>query len=536
MDSYSTPSLPHPSLQNGTDQANNVCVFKEEFKYFLLPVSYSTVFIVGLPLNLTAMWIFIAKMRPWSSTTVYMFNLALSDTLYLLSLPTLVYYYADQNNWPFGEALCKTMRFLFYTNLYCSILFLTCISIHRYIGVCHPLYSLHRMNSRYAHMFCVGVWISVSICLIPYMIFVTVSPKGNDTICHDTTIPGDFEEYVEYSTVIMILLFGLPCLVIAGCYGLMARELMKPMDNGIRQTLPAYKRKSIKTIIIVLTVFIICFLPFHITRTIYYYARLLDANCELLNVVNLSYKITRPLASANSCFDPVLYFLASENYQKRLVSAVKNISNACRRHLPVTHHLPTTNKRDSLAVITDQGMENIGSLGNLLSNNQGTNHPEEIEVEMGTNNRNHEQTSTEGVGENAKIKVKWRNSGKNMEANGNIGVGVAGDNRGEPRKDEGKVVEGKIVIACNDAVKKMLRSQSDNVSDRKRNNANGEKRRYWSLRKMRGPQIETFKSSLCEGERTSSWNLLDTASQGGQSMYNREDNSMGNELLFLPSI
>lgn len=528
VDSYTTPSLPLPSFQNGTDQANNVCVFNEEFKYFLLPVSYSTVFILGLPLNLTAMWIFIAKMRPWSSTTVYMFNLALSDTLYLLSLPTLVYYYADQNNWPFGEALCKTMRFLFYTNLYCSILFLTCISIHRYIGVCHPLYSLRRLKARYAHMFCVGVWISVSVCLIPNLIFVTVSPRGNDTICHDTTIPEDFEEYVEYSTVVMSLLFGLPCLVIAGCYGLMARELMKPMDNGIRQSIPAYKRKSIKTIILVLTVFIICFLPFHVTRTIYYYARLLDANCELLNVVNISYKITRPLASANSCFDPVLYFLASENYQKILVSAVTNISDACRRRLPVIHRLTTTNKRDGLAVIAVRGAENIGSLGNLLSNNQETNnHPDKIEVEIGTNNRN-EQMSTERVGESANNNVKWRNSGKNMEANGNVGVGVAGENGAE------NVVEGKKAIASNDAIKKMLRSQSDNVSDRKRSKANGEKRRFWSLRRMKGPEI--FEGNLCDGEGTSSWNLLDIGSQGGQSVCNEDDNSKGKELLFLPSI
>ncbi|CAI9620427.1 unnamed protein product [Staurois parvus] len=434
--SYTTPSPLDPSFQNGTVQANNVCIFQEEFKYFLLPVSYSVVFILGLPLNLTAMWIFVAKMRPWSPTTVYMFNLALSDSLYLLSLPTLVYYYADHNNWPFGEALCKTMRFLFYTNLYCSILFLTCISLHRYMGVCHPLLSLQRMKARYAHMFCVGVWVSVSVCLIPNLFFVTVSPKGNDTICHDTTTPEDFEEYVEYSTAVMSLLFGVPCLVIAGCYGLMARELMKPMVSGIRQTLPAYKRKSIKTIVIVLTVFIICFLPFHVTRTIYYYARLLDASCNSLNVVNLSYKITRPLASANSCFDPVLYFLASENYQKRLVSAVTNISNVCRRHLPIIHHVPTTNKRDGPAVIPVQGgVENIGSFGNLLGDNHEVHHPGEIEVEMGTSNK---QTSTECT--YAKNKVKWRNS---MEENGNVGVGGAEDNVGEPRKDEGDVVEGK---------------------------------------------------------------------------------------------
>ncbi|XP_018410234.1 PREDICTED: P2Y purinoceptor 4 [Nanorana parkeri] len=537
VDHHTTPSLSPLSIQNVTNQTSNICVFDEDFKYFLLPVSYSAVLILGLPLNLTAIWVFFAKMRPWSPTTVYMFNLALADTLYLLSLPTLVYYYADHNNWPFGEVLCKSMRFLFYTNLYCSILFLTCISIHRYMGVCHPLFSLQRMKARYAHMFCVGVWISVSACLIPNLIFVTVSPRGNDTLCHDTTRPEDFKNYVEYSTAVMTLLFGLPFLVIAVCYGLISRELMKPMVNGNCQTLPTYKRKSIKTIIIVFTVFIICFLPFHITRTIYYYARLSDVDCKLLNIINLSYKITRPLASSNSCFDPIFYFLASDNYQKRLVNMVTSISNMCRRHLPVIHRGPTTYKSDGPAVINVQGVQNIRSLGNLLDNNQEANHPDETEVARGANSRNNGQTSAEHGGDDGK--AKWRIAGKKLKADGNIGMGVAEDNGGETRKDEGNVVEGIQVLACNDVDIKILRTQSDNIAERKRNKANGEKRRYWSLRGIRGAeesQNKTFESCLYEGEGTSSWNLLDTASQGRQSLYNEEGNSKRKKLHFLPNI
>ncbi|TKC35262.1 hypothetical protein EI555_002055 [Monodon monoceros] len=44
-----------------------------------------------------------------------------------------------RKGWPFGELLCKLVRFLFYTNLYSSFLLLTCISVHRFLGVCHLL-------------------------------------------------------------------------------------------------------------------------------------------------------------------------------------------------------------------------------------------------------------------------------------------------------------------------------------------------------------------------------------------------------------
>ncbi|XP_075042137.1 P2Y purinoceptor 4 [Mixophyes fleayi] len=531
VDSYTTTFLPSPLPQNATNEDNN-CVFNEEFKFWLLPVSYSAVFVLGLPLNLTAIWIFFAKMRPWSPTTVYMFNLALSDTLYLLSLPTLIYYYADRNNWPFGVALCKIMRFLFYTNLYCSILFLTGISIHRYMGVCHPLLSLQRMKARYAHMFCGVVWLSVSICLVPNLKFITVSPRGNDTLCHDTTVPEEFQKYVEYSTAVMTLLFGIPFLVIAGCYGLMTRELMKPQVNGSQQTLPSYKRRSIKTIVIVLTVFIICFLPFHITRTIYYYARLLKADCQLLNVVNFTYKITRPFASANSCFDPVLYFLASEKYQKRLVMA---LSCACWRRLPVSNSgLETHRRRSNLAVISAEDVHTNGSLGNLLQVREEEGHIGDTEVEHYADKNN--PTLVESIGRSVGNEKKRKINGKDFEGRPR----KKEENGSEYKKKLGDIVERMHVIECSDIHSKINRSKSERQSERKREKVSEENRGRWSLKHMRDVRWsnhETLEENSWEGDGSSSWNLLVSVSQGEQCLWmsSKEDSEEGKKLQSLPN-
>ncbi|XDV37231.1 hypothetical protein PO909_006866 [Leuciscus waleckii] len=247
---------------------------------------------------------FITKMRPWKPSTVYMFHLALSDTLYVLSLPMLIYYYANRSHWPFGVFLCKIVRFLFYANLYCSILFLTCISVHRYLGICHPIRTLT---------------MAVIACLVPKLIFVTTSQRGNDTLCHDTSRPDEFHNYVTYNSVVMVLLFILPFLVIMVCYCLMARALCQPRKGLSQSQQSSSRRKSIKLIILVLVVFAICFVPFHITRSLYYAYRILDADCKSLNIVNFTYKITRPLASMNSCLDPILYFLAGDLYRSKLI-------------------------------------------------------------------------------------------------------------------------------------------------------------------------------------------------------------------------
>ena len=124
---------PWNSTINGTwegDELGYKCRFNEDFKYVLLPVSYGVVCVLGLCLNVVALYIFLCRLKTWNASTTYMFHLAVSDSLYAASLPLLVYYYARGDHWPFSTVLCKLVRFLFYTNLYCSILFLTCISVH----------------------------------------------------------------------------------------------------------------------------------------------------------------------------------------------------------------------------------------------------------------------------------------------------------------------------------------------------------------------------------------------------------------------
>ncbi|KAM3933939.1 P2Y purinoceptor 2-like isoform 2-T2 [Leptodactylus fuscus] len=284
------------------------CIFEEDFKYILLPLCYGIIFAFGFILNILALYIFIFRIRPWKVINVFMFNLALSDLLYVLSLPLLAYYYSKANDWPFSEPLCKIVRFLFYTSLYCSILFLLCISIYRFLAVCYPLRFLRWRNIRYARIASVCIWFVVIVIQSPTFYFVSTSINGDSTVCHDTSNIELFDNFVVYNTVILAVLFCVPFTILILCNSYMIYVLIQP-SKSVNQTSES-KKKSIKMIITVMLVFIIAFLPFHITRTLYYYFRKVDlAPCPTLNVVNAAYKSTRPLASVNSCIDPVLYFL-----------------------------------------------------------------------------------------------------------------------------------------------------------------------------------------------------------------------------------
>uniref|UniRef100_A0AAY5ESS1 G-protein coupled receptors family 1 profile domain-containing protein n=1 Tax=Electrophorus electricus TaxID=8005 RepID=A0AAY5ESS1_ELEEL len=188
-------------LPMGSGQMDNIsspdvlpiCTYKEDFKRYLLPVVYSVVFILGLPLNTAVILRIWARRGALTCSTIYMLNLAVADFLYVCSLPLLIYNYARQDYWPFGEFACRLVRFQFYSNLHGSILFLTCISRQRYLGICHPMaHWPKRGGRRLAWAACGCVWLAVVLLCAPTFEFAATGTQRNRTVCYDLSTPNCF--------------------------------------------------------------------------------------------------------------------------------------------------------------------------------------------------------------------------------------------------------------------------------------------------------------------------------------------------------
>uniref|UniRef100_A0A8D2HCX2 G-protein coupled receptors family 1 profile domain-containing protein n=1 Tax=Urocitellus parryii TaxID=9999 RepID=A0A8D2HCX2_UROPR len=295
-----------------------LCQYSEDYKQVYLPVTYSAIFLLGLPLNGTVLWLCWHQTKPWSCATTYLVNLMVADLLYVLTLPFLVATYSLDDAWPFGELLCRLVRFLFYCNIYSSILLLTCISVHRFLGVCHPLRSLPYRTPRHARLGAAASWTLVVLQLLPTLAFSHTDHINGHTICYDTTNPEKFDEYFSYSMALMLSGFVLPSGVILVCYSLMLRSLAMP-EETLERTGGTARAKSIRTILLVCGLFTLCFVPFHVARSFYLTIRFLNLqNCQLLIAASLASKIWRPLVSMSSCLNPVLYFLLGSNRVKFL--------------------------------------------------------------------------------------------------------------------------------------------------------------------------------------------------------------------------
>lgn len=299
------------AFRNCTDE-------KIPLKKHYLPVIYSIIFLVGFPGNAVAISTYICKMRPWKSSTVIMLNLACTDLLYLTSLPFLIHYYASGENWIFGDFMCKFIRFGFHFNLYSSILFLTCFSVFRYFVISHPMSCFCIHKTRWAVVACAGVWIISLVAVIPMTFLITSTTRTNSSACLDLTSSDDLTTIKWYNLILTATTFCLPLVIVTLCYAM----IIYTLNQGPR-THSGLKQKARRLTILLLLVFYICFLPFHILRVIRIESRLLSISCSVENQIHEAYIFSRPLAALNTFGNLLLYVVVSDNFQQAIGSMVR---------------------------------------------------------------------------------------------------------------------------------------------------------------------------------------------------------------------
>ncbi|NXY76934.1 P2RY3 protein, partial [Glareola pratincola] len=316
----------------------NSCTFHEEFKQVLLPLVYSVVFMVGLPLNAVVIGQIWVARKALSRTMIYMLNLAMADLLYVCSLPLLIYNYTQKDYWPFGDFTCKFVRFQFYTNLHGSIFFLTCISVQRYLGICHPFASWHKKKGKkLTWLVCAAVWFIVIAQCLPTFVFASTGTQRNRTVCYDLSPPDRSAAYFPYGITLTVTGFLLPFVAILACYCSMARILCQK-DELIGLAVHKRKDKAVRMIIIVVIVFSISFFPFHLTKTIYLIVRSSPSlPCPALQAFAIAYKCTRPFASMNSVLDPILFYFTKRKFRESTRYLLDKMSSKWRHDNCVTY-------------------------------------------------------------------------------------------------------------------------------------------------------------------------------------------------------
>ncbi|XP_036959047.1 P2Y purinoceptor 1-like [Acanthopagrus latus] len=288
---------------------------------FLIPV-YILVFIVGLVANGWGLKSLLHDWKKLKIINVFVLNLGLTDVLYLLTLPFWVVYYLMGSKWIFGETFCKITRFCFNVNLYGSIGFLTCISVYRYLATVHPVKVLRRITVTRSVMISVTVWLLVSVQSLPD-IFFPKTFRNKTEQCFDTTHNDHVEDYLKYTLGWTLTGFCIPFLITLGCYGHVAVVLWT-----LKRTDKVLKQRSLKLLLILILLFSVCYIPYHVFRNLSLLARVLTKQgiChKWYNGVHIARQISRVLVCLNSALNPLVYLHGHEDVPAQLRQKLQQV-------------------------------------------------------------------------------------------------------------------------------------------------------------------------------------------------------------------
>ncbi|XP_018418515.1 PREDICTED: P2Y purinoceptor 1-like [Nanorana parkeri] len=287
----------------------------------IYPIIFLFILLVGLALNLAVMWILVARIKRWNRSTIFLFNLVLADITWILCLPCLIYYHFNYLHWIFGDAACKITRTIYHTCYYCSIYFVTCLSIDRYLAIVHPLKSLRILKKHQSLLISLTIWMATSISSLPVTFLAgTQVCENNKTICSLYVFSEETHVTLPYSLISTAVGCLLPFASICYCYCSSVGELRRVEMQRLK------KRNLLsKLMCSALVIFGLLYLPYHASRNSCILLRVLTPTMQLaIERADALFFIEMAVCSLNTCINPLFCFLAGGDFREQVCRIVNS--------------------------------------------------------------------------------------------------------------------------------------------------------------------------------------------------------------------
>ncbi|XP_075704922.1 histamine H2 receptor-like [Rhinoderma darwinii] len=259
-------------------------------------------------------------------TVTYMFimSLAMADLLVACLVMPFSIIYEVTGMWLFGRQFCKV--WISFDVMFCtaSIVTLCFISLDRYCSVVTPYHYSKRMSRRRCIIMTVTIWVYSSL-----ISFLPVMQGWNE-------IPGiDFDNGKEcifvtnwtFAIVASSLAFYIPFMIMCSMYFFIYRASRLKATRIVSQTLdlhyhPNSKRqnnlqlehKATRTMSIIISVFVMCWLPYFVLNVFIAAKGTSSTSAVLVN----TFKYITWLGYCNSTINPMLYAFLNRDFQRAL--------------------------------------------------------------------------------------------------------------------------------------------------------------------------------------------------------------------------
>ncbi|XP_046892344.1 C-C chemokine receptor type 1 [Hypomesus transpacificus] len=267
------------------------------------------VFCLGLTGNVAVLWVLIRYIKLKSMTDVCLLNLALSDLVVVLTLPL----WASLQQQYSGDGLCKVMSGAYQLGLYSGTLFVTLMSVDRYLAIVHAVAAMRARTLRYGTAASVIIWALSVAAALPQVVFAQLTEDEDGTFSCQTHYPEDaatsWKMYRNFAENAVSLFVCLPVMVY--CYVCILVVLQRSRNSK--------KDRAMKLILGIVCMFVICWVPYNVAVFFLTLQMFNIVNsCEMSARVNAVLQVTEIIALTHCCVNPVIYAFVGEKFRNRL--------------------------------------------------------------------------------------------------------------------------------------------------------------------------------------------------------------------------
>ncbi|XP_068561256.1 C-X-C chemokine receptor type 2-like isoform X2 [Cebidichthys violaceus] len=279
----------------------------------VVAVFYVLIFLLAIPGNLVVGLVIGLSKQPLPPSDLYLLHLAVADILLAVTLP----FWATSvtKGWVFGDAMCKIVTVFQELSFYSSILFLTCISMDRYMVIVRAMETRKANRQRVSWAVCAAVWAVGALLSLPGLLnSAYLSETSQQTTCREQYDPGSADVWRLVTRILRHTLgFLVPLAVMLLCYGVTVRRLLRIRGGFQRQ-------RAMRVIVFVVVAFLLCWTPYHLAVMVdtFFRAKIVPYRCPARMAVDQAMFGTQSLGLLHSCVNPVLYAFVGEKFRKRL--------------------------------------------------------------------------------------------------------------------------------------------------------------------------------------------------------------------------
>ncbi|CAK6955372.1 chemokine (C motif) receptor 1a%2C duplicate 1 [Scomber scombrus] len=287
------------------------------FGSYAIPVFFTVVITLSLTGNILVLVILALYENLKSLTNIFILNLAVSDLVFTTGLPFWAIYHIW--GWLYSEMLCKIVTFVFFTGFYSSILFLTIMTIYRYIAVVHPLSDLRAQKLVTGVFLSVLLWVISIGAAMPSLLYTSLSSVPQNG---EHTVGCEYEAglWKHISISQQNVFFLVAFVVMAFCY-------IKILGR-IRRTKSHKKKRAVKLVFCIVAVFFVGWVPYNVVI----FLRILDDHlvapfdkCERSIQLEYAFHVCRLIAFSHCCLNPVFYAFVGVKFRSHLKSMLHRL-------------------------------------------------------------------------------------------------------------------------------------------------------------------------------------------------------------------